>query len=347
MTALRHIAFRRLAASLAAVAVLTAACGGGDDDSATGPDGDDAPSTTLAPTPAPLTGVLLQDGSIASRPAVAVKVDNGPQGRPQSGIDKADVLIEEKVEGGITRFIAVFHSQDAELVGPVRSVRSTDAGLVAAIGGVFAFAGGIPPFEELARQQPVTVVSERASSEGFTYPPGKRRPYKTYTSTPTLRSLADEGAKAPPRLSEFLGAGEAFAPAAAGPATSASVGFGARSSFTVDFDPASGLWKRSVNGAPHVTAGGEQLGFANVIIQITSYRPTSFRDPSGSVVDEAAIVGSGDAVVLSQGKQAPVKWSKTSNTAVTSYTDAAGNPVKLAPGRTLIALPPPGGIAIR
>ena len=336
----------RLLALAAALAVTTAACGGGGGDTAKGDDtggraGGDTTTTTLAPTPSPLTGILLTDASIASRPAVTIKVDNGPQARPQSGIDKADVLIEEKVEGGISRFLSVFQSEDADLVGPVRSVRSTDPGLVAAFGGVFAFAGGIPAFETLARAQPVTVVSERASRDGFTYPPGKKRPHATYAATSKLRSMAKEHDDPPPSVFEFLPAGGTFAPAGALPATTAAVTF-SRTSFTVDYDAASNTWKRSTDGRPHVLEGGVQLAFTNVIIQRTAYRPTSFKDPSGSVVDEATVVGEGDAVVLSQGKQATVRWKKASATSVTTYTDAAGAPVKFLPGKTLVSLPPAG-----
>ena len=334
----------RLLALLAATTIVVGACGGGGGDKAKNgaprPDaGDGATTTTAAPVPGPLTGVVLTDGSIASRPAITVKVDNGPQGRPQTGLEKADILIEEKVEGGITRFLAVFHSEDADLVGPVRSVRSTDPGLVGTLGGVFAFAGGIPAFEALARQQPVTVVSERVSSEGFQYPADKRRPYKTYTATAKLRSLAKNRTQPPPRLFEFLPAGGTFAPAGATPAVSAGVSFG-RTSFTVDYDAASGTWKRSTDGKPHVVQGGGQLAFTNVIIQRTSYSPTGFKDPSGSAVDQATVVGEGDAVVLSQGKQAAARWKKASATSVTTYTDSAGAPVKLLPGKTLVALPP-------
>lgn len=332
-----------LLALLAASTVLAAACGGGggDGQGADGGRGGDGATTTAAPVPAPLTGVLVEDAGVATRPAVTVKVDNGPQGRPQSGLDKADVLIEEKVEGGITRFLAVFHSEDSELVGPVRSVRSTDPALVAALGGVFAFAGGIPEFERQARQQPVTVVSESVSAEGFTYPAAKRRPFKTYTDTTELRSMAKDHTGPPPRFFDFLAPGEAFAPAGAVPATSANVSFG-RTAFSVAFDAQSGLWKRSTDGRPHAVADGAQLAFTNVIIQRTAYRSTPFRDPSGARVDEAVVVGSGDAVVLSEGKQAAVRWNKASATAVTTYTDGAGAPVKLRPGRTLVALPPAG-----
>lgn len=331
----------RLLAVFCAAIVLAGGCssGGGDDEDKDATPTTAATTTTTAPTPAPLTGVLLTDPSVASRPAITVKVDNGPQGRPQSGIEKADVLIEEKVEGGITRFLAVFHSEDADLVGPVRSVRSTDPGLVGTFGGVFCFAGGIPAFETLARQQPVTVVSERVSREGFTYPPGKRRPFATYTKTATLRDLAKDHNSPPPKLFEFLPAGGSFAPAGAAPAASAGVSFG-RTSFKVDFDAASGTWKRSTDGRGHTTQGGTQLAFTNVIIQKTAYHATGQRDPSGAVVDEATVIGEGDAVVLSQGKSATTRWKKASATAVTTYTDSAGAPVQLPPGKTLVALPP-------
>lgn len=334
----------RLLALAAAGALLAGACGGGggggdEKTAATGAKGGEGATTTTAPVPAPLTGVLLTDASVASRPAVTVKVDNSPQGRPQSGIEKADVLIEERVEGGVSRFVAVFHSEDADEIGPVRSVRSTDPGLVGALGGVFAFAGGIPAFESLVRNQPVTVVSERSSSEGFHYPAGRQRPYKTFTATTKLRSLAKGHDRPPPALFEFVPAVGAFAPAGALPAASASASYG-RTSFTVDYDAASNTWKRSTDGRPHTVAGGAQLAFTNVVIQTTAYRPTSFKDPAGSQVDEAVVVGEGDAVVLSQGKQAKVHWKKSSATSVTTYTDAAGAPVKLLPGRTLVALPP-------
>lgn len=331
----------RLLALVAVAALATGACSGGGSKSTTTTSRVKAAqtTTTAAPVPDPLTGVVLTDASIATRPAITIKVDNGPEARPQSGIDKADIIIEEKVEGGISRFLTVYHSTDADLVGPVRSVRSTDPGLIGTFGGVFAFAGGIPAFETLARAQPVTVVSERASRDGFVYPPGKVRPHATYTTTTKLRAMAKDHTQPPPKLFDFLPAGGTFAAAGATPAVSASTTYG-RTSLTVDYDVTTNTWKRSTDGKPHTVQGGGQLAFTNVIIQHTVYSPTSFKDPSGTVVDQATVIGEGDAVVLSQGKQAAVRWKKTSATSPTTYTDSAGAPVKLLPGKTLVALPP-------
>ena len=336
---------RRALALLAMAALLAASCSGDDDPSgatadAKGGEGTKPVPTTIAPRPAPLTGLILADGSIADRPAVVVKVDNGPEARPQAGLDKADVIIEEKVEGAITRFLVVFHSEDAELVGPVRSVRSTDAPIVSAFGGVFAFAGGIPPFVALAKAAPVTAISEQARPEAFKLRADKRRPFKTYASTERLRGLAGGRTDPPPRLFELLGEGEPFNPAGAVPATHATVVFGGLTRSSWDYDVASAQWRRSTNGTPHLIEGGGQLSFTNVIIQRTAYQGTRFTDTSGSKVDEAVVVGSGDAIILSGGKQIAARWSKPSSTSVTTYTDSAGRPIRLTPGRTWISLPP-------
>lgn len=337
---------RRAAAALIVAGALAGCTSGGGSDAdpqgAAPPSAEDTTTTEAPKVPARLTGLVLEDPSVADRPAVVVKVDNGPEARPQAGLDRADILIEEKVEGGISRFLAVFHSADAELVGPVRSVRSTDPPLIAPIGGVFAYAGGIPEFESMARSAPVTVLSESRRPDAFRYREDRRRPFKTYASTSRLRSLGGGRSQPPPRLLELLAPGEAFDPPGATPATHASVAFG-RTTATWDYDPTSKLWQRSTDGAPHVLeGGGKRLAFTNLIIQRTSYRSTRFRDPSGAKVDEAAVVGSGEAVILAAGKQIAARWSKPSLTAVTTYTDLRGGPIRLPPGRTWVGLPPLG-----
>ena len=336
--------FARAAVSLLAVTTLaTAACSDSDEGGAEGAGRREATTTTEAPkVPARLTGLILADGSVVDRPAVIVKVDNSPEARPQSGLEKADIVIEEKVEGSITRFLAVFQSEDAELVGPVRSVRSTDAPLVSTFGGVFAFAGGIPAFVALAERAPVTVVSEASRPDAFTLRAGKRRPFKTYASTAKLRGLAGNRSQPPPRLFEMLPAGEPFNPAGAAPAVHATVVFGGRTRSDWDYDAATSLWRRTTNGTPHTVEGSGQLSFTNVNIQRTAYQVTRYTDTSGSRVDEAVVVGSGDAVILSAGKQVAARWSKASPTAVTTYTDSTGAPIRLTPGRTWISLPPAG-----
>lgn len=331
---------------LAAVLAL-GACGGSDkpaeskatEKAAEQVADEDATTTTAAPkVQAPLSGRPV-DEDAAARAVVSIKVDNSPDGRPQAGLDKADLIFEEKVEGGVTRFIAVFQSQESELVGPIRSLRTTDRPVVSAFGGVFVFSDGVAFTLSRLKGAPVAVVSERNDSAAFTYPKGKHRPYATFGATARLRREAKDP-KPPAAAFPFLTEGEAFAPAGATPAAKASVNYGGRTTGTWEWDAATGTWLRSTNGTPHLLSDGSRLAFANVIIQKVSYRGVGYNDSSKTPVDEAVVVGQGEAIVLSGGKQAKVRWSKPSAEAMTTYTDSAGVPVKLLPGPTMVALAP-------
>ena len=280
--------------------------------------------------------------SEASRPAVTVKVDDSPDGRPPGGVDAADVVLEEKVEGTVTRLLAVFHSKDSENVGPIRSVRSTDPPLLTPIGGVFVYSGGIPAFVNEVKKAGVTAISELENGGAFKLRSDRKRPYKTYGSTAKFRTFADDKATAPAPMFTFHPPKESFTAAGELPATSATLVFGARTTTAWAYDAATKVWKRSLNGTAHTVEGGGQLSAANVVILFVPYRATGFRDPSGTQVDKAAVVGTGEGVVLSEGKQVPIKWTKSSEAAVTTYTDSAGTALKMKPGSTWIALPPVG-----
>jgi DUF3048 family protein len=299
--------------------------------------------TTSAPAVAPFTGRALFNPDLASRPAVMLKVGDDAHARPQSGIDKADIVYEERVEGNTVRFLAVFQSQDATSVGPVRSVRSTDAGVIAPIGGVFAFSGGIPPFVSLVSHIAGLVpISEDNNGSAFHLRPDRQRPYKTYANTAEMRARAGSGAAAPPALFSFLPEGATSDAAGAVPASQATVGFGPGTVPRWDWDAASGKWKRSINGVPQRTDSGAQFAFTNVILQMLPYRGTPYVDRANSGVDEAVTSGSGTATLLTEGKQIPLRWLKSGDKALTTFTDTAGVSIRLPAGTTWIALVPTG-----
>lgn len=332
---------RALALSLTAALTL-AGCSGGGDKAGT-PKSSTTPKETTTTAPpkvaAPLTGEMVSP-EIAARPAVSIKVNNTREGGIQSGLDMADVLFEERVEGGFTRFVAVFQSRDADLVGPIRSIRPTDPALVWPFGGVFAFSDGVPQVVRLLRGVPVHPVYEMQGGGPFTYPRDRQRPYKTFASTTRLRQEASS-AKAPAAFASFLGAGKVLAPGD-GVAASATVAFGTRTSSSVQWDAASGRWLKSSNGVPQTVASGARLGFASVIIQFVRYSPAGYRDVTGSMVDKADLVGSGDGILLINGQKKAIRWSKSSGGAMTTYTDPAGAPITLPVGPVLVMLPAPG-----
>ncbi|MEY2399573.1 MAG: hypothetical protein QOJ00_2747 [Actinomycetota bacterium] len=301
-------------------------------------------TTTLATLPSPLTGEAVAPG-IAKRAVVIVKVDNSPQARPQAGLNAADVVYEERVEGSVVRFLSIFQTTEANLVGPVRSVRSTDAAVLAPLGGIFAFSGGIKPFIDKVEAAGVKTITEgdSASSPVFARP-GKTRPYATYADTRKLRPLA--GTTTPPPLFARLPDGTAFLDGnpTATPVTGLRVVFGSLTTADWTWDAGKRLWLRSTNNTPHVLQDGTRLSTRCLVQQTVGYRATTYTDRSGAGVDEAVVTGTGKALVACDGYAVQARWQKNSAKSVTTYTNAAtGSPIKLPVGRVWVSLVPTNG----
>ncbi len=115
-----------LAAALAASLVVTACSSAPEEEPSPSPTQSPSPSPSPTPESAfPLTGVETDD-PLEDRPVVSVKIENTPSARPQAGLDRADIVFEQIVEGGVTRFTALFPSDLPEEVGPTRSGRLVD-----------------------------------------------------------------------------------------------------------------------------------------------------------------------------------------------------------------------------
>ncbi len=318
---------RRLFAAAVVLAVALAACGGGG--------GDDKTEKKAKPKPkkeevliAPLTGLPDVDGTAQTRSALTVKIDNlnGEGVRPQTGLDKADIVYEEVTEGGITRFASIFQSQVPEEVGPIRSVRAIDPDLVAVIGGVFAFSGGAGPNVEKIKAAPVNAVDEDAAGDAMFRNQAKRAPHNLYGRP---QALFDKGGQPvpPPPLFDYLAENEVFAGEAV---TSFRVGFGPGYAPNYTYDATSRTWKRDIDGQPFVMADQTQVAPTNVIVQFTQYTGGG----------EADVSGEGVAWIFSDGKLIRGTWRRTSRDEVIQYFDAAGAPVKLLPGSTWVELLP-------
>jgi hypothetical protein len=305
-------------------------------------------TTTPAPTLAPLTGLPALSSSMATRPAVIVKIDNDAAAWPQSGIDQADVVYEEVVEGGITRYLAVFQSQDADVVGPVRSVRETDADIVRPIGGLFAYSGGIAPFVSLIDSAGVTDVGAVADGSAYYRSSLRAAPDNLYTSTAVLRERTPPDAGPPPPLFDYVGAHQAFSEPGEESVSKVTVAMSATAVVTWSYDPSTTQWLRSTNGAPQRVAQGGSLTpgppivSTNVIVEMVPYQNTGYIDPAGNPVPDANIVGSGPAVVLSGGKLVHATWLKPSPSSITTYQASDGSHIGLLRGQTWVMLAPAG-----
>lgn len=289
------------------------------------------------------------DAARAGRPLLIVKVDNAPKARPPLGLAHADVVVEEEVEGGVTRFAAFFHSEEATTVGPVRSARSTDISIASALNRpLFAYSGANQAFQAAIARAPLVDVGVDRFPGQYRRERSRPAPHNQLSSTPRLSDQAPSGSGPPPRLFTFRATGEAAAGRGAAPTAGIDIEYRDVVVTAVQYrwDEASGAWKRSQDGAPHVDDTGAQFAPRNVVVQFVDYRDTGFRDQSGAPVPEAQLVGEGEAWVLTGGTVVRGRWKKPDVGTVTEYVDGSGAPIRLAPGRTWIELPRPGRAAV-
>lgn len=293
------------------------------------------PTTTTEPPPVePLTGRPLQDEALLDRAALVVKISNDRRARPQTGLLEADVVFEAW-GAGPTRFAAVFHSTDADFVGPIRSCREQDVNLVGGFNrAVFACSGGNKGNLALLRNSDMLLITE-GQGPGWQLDPNRGRPHKTRANTAELRSNAGPDRSAPVRQFRYRAAGDA--PTQGTPAQ----GFDLQiQSVFVQwrYDAESKQYLRAQDGGPHVMDNGDVVSTHNVIVLWLDYEPSSTdgRSPDGRSV------GGGSAVVFTGGRMIEGRWARKERTNRFTIVTVDGDPVELTPGRTFIELPNSG-----
>ena len=291
------------------------------------------PSPTPTPEPVwPLTGLPAADG-IADRPALVVKIDNTAAASPQVGLSAADLVVEELVEGGLTRLAAVYHSQLPDAVAPVRSIRTSDIGIVLPTGGALVASGGARRVLRAMDEAGVTVATEGAA--GFSR--DGRRP-SLYSVTVDLGELLTElDNLEPPDVPYLAWAGPGDEPPPGEPATTVTARFsGARATV---WDWTDGGWHRRDD----LAAEGDEFVADTILVLRVAIRDAGYTDPAGNFVPETVLEGSGDAVLFTNGSAVEGTWSKPSADSPFTLDGAGGEPLAVPAGRTWIELVPEDG----
>ncbi len=302
------------------------------------------PTTTTSTVPAPacpLTGLPAPGGAVPQRPAMAVKIDNYPAGRPQSGLDKADIVFEEPVEGGITRYAAVFQCQDVALVGPVRSARNIDIGILGQLGNpLLAHVGGINPVLANINASPIVNVDLGASDSLMIHPPNHVPPDADYTSSAIVYGTHPTMTTPPQPLFTY----SAATPPGGSPLSLLHIDFSGTSNVTWKWNPKTGTFQRYYNYlTPDMLADGVQNQAANVVVQYVQISYGPWAENSGGGLEVQADLypnASGTAVVYRNGYAIPATWHRTSLGSPTQFVNAYGVPIPLAPGQTWVELVP-------
>jgi len=315
-------------------------------------------STTAPPVPAgrcPLTDLPAAGNKVPDRPPVAVKIGNEPEGaRPQSGLNEADIVYDTPAEGFIQRYMAVYQCASASSIGPTRSVRWVDSRILQQFPhSILAFAGGITfdvdPLSSLPWLSPADLLTT-AQSAGVRITT-RVPPDNLYTSTSALHGLFPHLTGAPPAVFRYTTA----LPKSAVATSALGINFSNGTDVVWKWDSSTNSWLHTYAGTTDVDALTNQpVTATNVIVQIVRWNYGPYVESTGGTGDiESHTVGSGSGYVLRNGRSIKVTWHRASLTDPTTFTDATGHTVGLAPGRTWVEIVrndvanAPGGITLK
>jgi hypothetical protein len=291
----------------------------------------------------PLTGLALKNGQ-PHNPVFVVKVENTEGGQPQYGLNKADLVFEELVEGGLTRLAALYYSNLPTVIGHVRSTRATDIGIAEPVNGQIVASGGANGTYKRIKKAGVKIWSEDHGAPGFSSDPAKYRPYNRLVN---LHKLA-KSAKTPKIPGNYLpfsvSSKPAATPTATGSATTPAPKVKTATSLNVGFSNSThtrwalkgGKWVR-VNGH---AASGQDFQADTLLVLSARVGDAGYLDPAGNPVPETIFEGTGKAMILHGNKVVEGTWHKNGLGGEITLKDSTGKAVSLNPGHVWIELIP-------
>jgi hypothetical protein len=326
------------------VTLLAAAGCSSDPPPAPSPTPSPTPSTTPTappkprPRPAPPVNPLTGLRGVPSSPVIAVKIDDTASGRPQIGVDSADVVYVEQVEGGATRLVAVYASRFPRTVGPVRSVRNNDPEILGGYGRpALAYSGGAAGPVRTLRRSPV-VDAGAPSRGGFYRRLGSRpAPYNLVVDLAGLSRTLPGVSR--PRDVGFRWSAADSRLARSRKVSRVSVVVGkVRESFR--WDPTGRRWLLlNADGSVRRSANGRPVATPNVVVQLSRARldPTNV-DVLGTPSVYTSTVGTGKLLVFRDGRAVSGQWVRGRRAGRTFHVDGARKPLTLAPGGAWVLL---------
>ena len=295
----------------------------------------------------PLTGLAPRDGHVPQRAALAVKVENLPEARPQWGLDAADIVFEEPVEGGITRFIAVYQCHVTPRIEPVRSGRLVDLAILEPFGHVlFAYSGAIQPVVDAIDSSTSLLEDVGANKAPGAYQrdPTRIAPHNLMTSTAALWSAAAAlGYPSQPPAPIFK-----YGPLPAGGTAVGAVNvYYPLDVTTWTWKAKSGRWVRYYSrtpsqaaaegqvGTPAIQGDNVQISATDVVIMHVVEYPTPYvEDDTGALEQDLRLTGTGEAWVFRNGVELKGTWDRPTLAQPATFSEADGTKITLAPGNT-------------
>ena len=280
-----------------------------------------------------LSGRIGSDG-----PILVVKIDDTAAAHPQAGLEDADVVYIEQVEGGLTRLAAVFSSKIPDVIGPVRSARISDIELLEQYGRVvFAYSGAqsklLPVIAEANLEN---LGAQRQGQDIYANDPARLAPTAMMLQAKTLMSkVAAQGSAI--AISKNVGWNFGDSPETGTAISSVKVSWPA-SSYDATWSETEKRWLLSNRGLPDLAASGVHLGPTTFVIQLVSITPSEYFDKVGGVTPFSETVGSGKGFILRNGLAIEALWNRPTAEVGTSWTLPNGEEILFAPGQVWVAL---------
>ena len=292
---------------------------------------------TDEPVACALTGQEAPRERLAGRRALAVKIENSPDARPQAGLAEADIVFEQEAEGGITRFIAIYQCRDAARLGPIRSARPVDPTVIQQFGDpLFVHAGSVQAVVNAIDRAGLEDINCNLNPEPCPRDPARTAPHDVFTSTREL--LLAGGPGDPPEA--FFTYDEELERQGTRRGREIHLGFSSAADVVWRYQRSQDRYLRFHGDTPHTLEDGEQVATTNVVVQLVDRETTQVVDSAGNPVPNFDVVGRGQAIVFRNGRAIAGTWERSSSREGTTFMTRAGEVIALAPGTTWVELYP-------
>ena len=325
---------RLSAAALVATSLALAGCGGKDESpEAETPESQKVAGGSTLDSTWPLTGLPVSgdDSAAQDHPVLVAKMDNTASSAPQIGLSHADLVVEELVEGGLTRLAAFYYSKVPGDVGPVRSMRASDIGIVSPVDASVVTSGAAG--KTIARIKDAGISFFQEGAPGFHRDSGRSAPYNLMAN---LSDVADSIDQDEARPDDYLPWGEAKDKTPGQPARTIAASFSGGHTTNWAFT------KGGYVNQNTYAADGDEFPADTVLVLRVQVGDAGYLDPAGNKVPETKFTGKGQAMLFHDGRVVKGTWSKTNLTSPLQLSTKAGK-LTVPAGHTWIELVPASG----
>ncbi|MEQ6903735.1 DUF3048 domain-containing protein [Nocardioides sp. YIM 152588] len=321
-------------AALVALSLSLAACGGDDAEPAASEEPSATPTPEAEPETWPLTGLDVPTGESPEldHPVMVVKMDNTGSSAPQRGLSHADLVVEELVEGGVTRLAAFYYSDVPGEVGPVRSMRASDIGIVAPVDATVVTSGAAAVTYGRLKEAGVTWKTE--GSAGFYRASDRSAPYNLMADLSKVSKALEDGETARP--DDYLPWASADDATGGKKATRIAADFGSHTTEWT-FSKKDGYVNQNSNAPAE-----DQFPADSVLVLRVEVGDAGYKDPAGNFVPESKFDSTGPALLFHGGKVVKGTWTKDGAEAPVTLSTAGGD-LTVPAGHVWIELVPVDG----